>query len=133
MTVYLKEIDGVLTPAPNVYTDENGIFPAFNQNIDLMLEKGFSAFDEGDYALYKIGAKSFVNGAFVDEPTFEYKLSQSISKKNTFQLQIEDLDKKRIRAGFEPSVKDETTGQTWLEYYTLQIQNIRTQIGEFLA
>lgn len=130
MAVYLKEINGVLTPAPCVYTDENGIFPAFNQNIDLMEEKGFSEFNEGDYALYKIGAKTFVNGRFVDEPTVEYKSNQKISQKCNLQSQVEELDKKRIRAGFEPSVKDESSGQTWLEYYTQQIKNIRTQISD---
>lgn len=133
MTIYLKEIDGVLTPAPSVYTDENDVFPAFNQNIDLMLEKGFYAFDEGDYALYKIGAKTFVNGTFIDEPTEEYMFNQKLSIKKNLQSQVEELDKKRIRAGFEPSVKDESTGQTWLEYYTRQIREIRTKISELSA
>lgn len=130
MTIYLKEIDGVLTPAPSVYTDEAGLHPSFNQNIDLMIEKGFLAFDEGDYALYKVGAKTFVNGVFVDESTSEYNLNQKLSTKESLQIQLEEFDTKRIRAGFEPSVKDETTGQTWLEYYTQKIQEIRTQINQ---
>lgn len=49
-------------------------------------------------------------------------------KISNLQAQIEELDKKRIRAGFEPTVKDIASGQTWLEYYTLQIQDLRAQI-----
>ena len=44
------------------------------------------------------------------------------------QTKINELELKRVRAIAEPSVKDETTGQTWLEFYTLQIQELRTQI-----
>ena len=43
---------------------------------------------------------------------------------------INELELKRVRAMAEPSVKDETTGQTWLEYYTLQIQDLRAQLIE---
>lgn len=45
------------------------------------------------------------------------------------KLKIDELDKKRIRAICEPQLKDETTGQTWLEYYTMQIQGIREEIS----
>ena len=44
------------------------------------------------------------------------------------QNKINELELKRVRALAEPSVKDETTGQTWLEFYTLQIQELRTQM-----
>lgn len=46
------------------------------------------------------------------------------------QSQVDELDQKRIRAVCEPSVKDESTEQTWLEYYNLQIQELRNQIAE---
>ena len=38
------------------------------------------------------------------------------------------IDEKRILAICEPTVKDEATGQTWLEYYNLQVQDLRNQI-----
>ena len=60
--------------------------------------------------------------AFTDEEAQRY-----ISKK-LFQQQIDELDKKRVRAICEPSQKDENT--TWLEFYTSQIQNLRKQIAE---
>ena len=40
------------------------------------------------------------------------------------------MDKKRIRAICEPSVKDESTGETWLDYYNNQVVAIRVQIQE---
>lgn len=47
---------------------------------------------------------------------------------NGLNESIKELDLKRIRAICEPSVKDETTGQTWLEYYNAQILDLRSQI-----
>ncbi|MBR6127897.1 hypothetical protein IKQ21_09460 [bacterium] len=41
---------------------------------------------------------------------------------------IKELDLKRIRAICEPSVKDESTAETWLQYYNTQIQALRSQI-----
>ncbi len=64
--------------------------------------------------------------------TQEYKekirQEENQAKKATLQLQIDELDKRRIRAICEPEVKDEETGQTWLEYYTQQIQELREEI-----
>lgn len=74
-----------------------------------------------------------VNGAFTDiTNTDEYKAKITAQEKTAkladLTAQILALDLKRIRASIEPSVKDPTTGQTWLEYYTAQIQNLRTQL-----
>ncbi|MBR1627051.1 MAG: hypothetical protein IJ681_07890, partial [Bacteroidales bacterium] len=43
--------------------------------------------------------------------------------------QINALDIKRIRAICEPSIRDETTGETWLEYYNAQVLDLRNQIS----
>ena len=43
--------------------------------------------------------------------------------------QINELDLKRIRAVCEPSIKDETNGETWLEYYNAQVLDLRYQIN----
>ena len=43
-------------------------------------------------------------------------------------LEVEQIDKKRIRAIAEPQLRDATTGETWLEYYTQQIVELRNQI-----
>lgn len=44
--------------------------------------------------------------------------------------QIDDIDKKRIRAICEPSIKDKTTGETWLDYYNKQVAELRTEINK---
>ena len=43
--------------------------------------------------------------------------------------QINELDLKRIRAVCEPSIKDEETGETWLDYYNNLVIAIREQIN----
>lgn len=73
------------------------------------------------------------NGEIVDiSDTDEYRIKiEKIEKQvrnMTLLEQIKELDTKRIRAGFEPSIKDETTGETYLEYYTNQIQVLRAQL-----
>lgn len=75
-----------------------------------------------------------VNGEIIDiSETDEYKLNiaakEKESKINELTEQINEIDKKRIRAGFEPAIKDEITGQTYLEYYTAQIIELRNQIS----
>ena len=64
--------------------------------------------------------------------TDEYKAKEAaviaFQEKQQLLNQIDELDKKRIRAVCEPSQKDEN--QTWLEYYTNQIIELRQQLQE---
>ena len=41
---------------------------------------------------------------------------------------INDLDIKRIRAICEPAIKNEATGETWLDYYNSQIIALREEL-----
>ena len=73
------------------------------------------------------------NGQIFDiQSTQEYKdkiaQEQNAILKADLQRQIDELDIKRIRAIAEPQLKDAISGQTWLEYYTLQIQGTRAQL-----
>lgn len=43
---------------------------------------------------------------------------------------INELDNKRVRALCEPELKDTESGETWLEFYTNQIIDLRKQIAE---
>ncbi len=43
------------------------------------------------------------------------------------QDELDAIDKKRIRALAEPSLKDENT--TWLEYYNTQVTQLRTELN----
>lgn len=49
-------------------------------------------------------------------------------KTQEIQNKINELDRKRIRAIAEPSLKDENT--TWLEYYNNQIVALRKELSE---
>ena len=51
---------------------------------------------------------------------------QEIKKENT-KFRIEKLDKKRIRAVCEPSMKTET--QSWLDFYNEEIKQLRKSLA----
>lgn len=65
-----------------------------------------------------------------DTNEYKIKLAEIEKDKQKTELlkQINEFDIKRIRAGFEPSVKAGITGETYLEYYTNQILLLREQI-----
>ena len=50
-------------------------------------------------------------------------------RKSEIERQLLELDSKRIRAICEPSVKDETTGETWLDYYNTQVMTLREELA----
>jgi hypothetical protein len=91
-------------------------------------------FVEIDYSTFDPEKYHVINGVLTDiSATSEY-LAQKEERENEILRvdllgQVDELDKKRIRAIAEPQLKDAVKGQTWLEYYTLQIQELRTQIG----
>lgn len=59
--------------------------------------------------------------------TKQLKIQNAI-RENEILSQLEELDKKRIRAIAEPSLKDENT--TWLEYYNSQVTELRKELAE---
>lgn len=74
----------------------------------------------------------FIEGQITDiSSTPEYIAEQALKAKEQanaeIQKQINELDIKRIRAIAEPSQK--TTNQSWLEFYTGQIQALRAQLN----
>lgn len=84
------------------------------------------------YALFDY--EELQNGQIIDVSlTEEYKAKilaeENAVKKAQLQIQLDELDEKSIRAMREPSVKDESTGQTWLEFYNYQIQDLRVQLA----
>ena len=50
-------------------------------------------------------------------------------RKADIERQLLELDSKRIRAICEPSVKDETTGETWIDYYNAQVMTLREELA----
>lgn len=89
-----------------------------------------------DGAVYcLLGTEEVQNGVIVDiSNTDEYKAkiteNEKTSKKAELQTQMNALDLKCIRALREGGIKDETTGQTWLEYYNNQILELRAAIKD---
>lgn len=86
--IYLKEIDGKLMTAPSVYIGEDIEIPGFNQNIELMQEKGYNPYDECDYSLYLTGAKVLKNGKLVDNESEEYKDKVAKEKEEIFSTRF---------------------------------------------
>lgn len=48
-------------------------------------------------------------------------------RKAEIEAELVTLDNKRIRAVCEPSVKNEETGETWLNYYNAEIAALREE------
>lgn len=105
------------------------------QNSQESLDDGYLDIDDALIILFNQDKAIIQNNSIVDiQETEDYKSKISAAekevKKTSLQSQIDEFDKKRIRAICEPSIKDETTRQTWLEYYNLQVQELRNQINE---
>ena len=49
--------------------------------------------------------------------------------KENLKQELNELDKKRIRAICENEVKDNSSGQTWLEFYNNKIQELRSRLS----
>lgn len=49
-------------------------------------------------------------------------------RKAQIEKELLNLDTKRIRAICEPSIKDEETGETWLDYYNTQVEVLRNEL-----
>lgn len=64
--------------------------------------------------------------------TEEYQIILENERKEKRKIEIEqellELDSKRIRAICEPSVKDNQTGETWLDYYNKRVLELRTEL-----
>ena len=75
------------------------------------------------------------NGVPVKNPNYNAQKAKEEIKIEIQELKdkLVELDSKRIRAVCENEIKDETTGETWLEHYNKLIRELRTQITDLLA
>lgn len=111
-------------------TDEywNELLEAQNDGkIIIPFENTVIAADENEY--------SFENGKWKklsekDAGIKQLKIQNAI-RTNEILAELEQIDKKRIRALAEPSLKNEE--QTWLEYYNSQINELRKELEEITA
>lgn len=134
MTVYAKIENGQLITAYNGY---NGI-AGLADSIELCLENGFVEYDESVISGIFAGTHQIINDEIIDiteTPEYQAKILAEEKKlrKAEIQAQINELDLKRIRAGFEPAIRNEpigeSTGETYLEHYTNQIIILREELS----
>lgn len=106
------------------------------QRADFVCQHQGMKYAENDTAIYFLeDYEEIQNGEIIDiSNTFKYQTKilteQNERRKAELKIQINELDLKRIRAGFEPEIKDETTGETYLQYYTNQIITLRNELSE---
>lgn len=55
--------------------------------------------------------------------------TENAARVSEIKQQLRALDEQRIRALAEPSIKDEETGETWLEYYNAQVLMLRNELN----
>ena len=69
--------------------------------------------------------KIIVNTEFKENQK-KKKILQEVAR---YEKKLEELDKKRVRAICEPSIKDEETQETWLDYYNTQVKELRAELS----
>lgn len=96
--------------------------------------KGSREFDI-DYTYFISCAEGYLiydkkQDKIVVNPNFskEQKEKSILDEIREYEEKLEILDKKRIRAICEPSIKNENTQESWLDFYNTQIIEIREKI-----
>lgn len=77
----------------------------------------------------------YLNGKIVPNPNYENDKQSVFIKERIEDIykELELLDAKRIRAVCEDEVKDEKTGETWLDYYNSQVYDLRVELASLQA
>ncbi|CDE59728.1 putative uncharacterized protein [Fusobacterium sp. CAG:439] len=119
---YLENFDNAIEISDEYWSE---LLEAQNSGkIIILFENSVIAVNENEY--------SFENGKWKKlsdkEAGIKQLKIQNAIRESEILSELEELDKKRIRAIAEPSMKDEE--QTWLEYYNLQISGLRNELAE---
>jgi len=86
------------------------------------------AIDENEYEYIEDG--NYWEKLTSEEAELKRQRCENAAKVIEIQQQIDELDKKRIRALCEPGLKDSET--TWVEFYTSQVVELRDQLQSLL-
>ena len=72
----------------------------------------------------------YQNNKIVENPDFETMKQKEYISKQILEIQekLDILDTKRIRAVCEDEIRDEKTGETWLDYYNSQVYDLRIEL-----
>lgn len=88
--------------------------------------------DEDVYNSYIQEPLRFIysNGQIVENPNYENDKQRFFINERIENIyaELNSLDTKRIRAVCEDEVKDEKTGETWLDYYNSQVYDLRVEL-----
>lgn len=95
-----------------------------NGKIIIPYENNVIAINENEYSFENEKWHKLSN----EEATTKQLKIQNAIRENEILIKLDELDKKRIRAIAEPSLKDENT--TWLEFYNSQITELRKELSE---
>lgn len=105
------------------------------QRADFICEHQGMKYAEDDTAIYfledyeELQNEEVINISNTCEYHTKILRQQNTIRKAELTAQINEFDLKRIRAGFEPSIKNESTGETYLKYYTNQIIALREELN----
>lgn len=120
------------------YTNQNGNILCSDDR--LILETFYKNIQElpnvttNEYQTNKDKFKLEDNQIINIENTAEYILLEKEKTKNLeieqIKKELEELDIKSIRAMREPSLINQESEQTWLEYYQNQITNLRNRLNQ---
>lgn len=74
----------------------------------------------------------FENNKISENPNIEKERQhkQNIQDLENLKSELNELDKKRIRAICENGIKDTSTGQTWLEFYNKKVVELRNTLAK---
>ncbi len=77
----------------------------------------------------------YKNGQIVENPDYDLDNRKRTAQNRIYEIEteLEELDKKRIRAVCEDELKDSKTGETWLDYYNAQIYDLRVELKSLKA
>ncbi len=72
----------------------------------------------------------YSNGSIVENPQYNKEKQNAAIEKRIEEIhnELNALDEKRIRAVCESEIKDNQTGETWLEYYNSLVIDLRTEL-----
>ena len=73
---------------------------------------------------------AYINGEIVRNPNYEQDKQIAVNNERAEEIydELEVLDKKRIRAICEDEVRNERTGETWLDFYNVRINELRMEL-----
>lgn len=76
----------------------------------------------------------YTDGQIIPNPNYESdnQKRQNKTRANEIYEELAQLDSKRVRALCENSIKDESTGESWLDYYNNQITQLREELRVLL-